>query len=813
MSIFIYVVKNIFMSKRSLLTIVFCVICVMISMAQISFQNIDKVKVDELSDTQLAQFVNKYTEKGYTLADVERMAKAKNMPAAELEKLKYRINSLETNTETAELVETPVVNLPVTNENTIKSRIYGASLFSQSKVTFEPNQSMPTPRNYMIGANDVLHVDVYGMAEATFDLTVSSEGNVRIPNVGLVQVSGMTIESAEKVIKKKLSGIYNSINSGHTSVSVTVNRIRSIKVYIMGEVKNPGSYTLTSVSSVFNAMNACGGPSDNGSMRAVKLLRNGKEIACVDFYEFLMNGVMPSDITLQDQDVIQVPPYENRVTVNGAVKRDGIYELKKGETLQNLLDYCGGFSEDAYMDRISVTRNENGEKSVADVTKEIFRMFMPISGDVYQIDKILEKYTNRVQILGNVFRPGTYALEDNMSLRDLVTKANGLTEDAFMENATVVRLQDDLTPEIVSFNVKDLMDGKFNLLLKKEDIVTIGGKNDFESEKKISVYGAVLAPGTFPYYENATLKDVMFLSRGFRDDADPTKIEVVRIITDDEVLKNNDIKTQVFTLSLDRELSGADAGFKLEPKDIITVRRKEGYEQLGTVQVLGEVKLPGTFAITRKTERISDMIARASGLSQYAYPEGAFLIRSSHRSEAEKRRDLELLMMLKNADNVTNIEDVRREIESRQDLVGIKLEKILNSPGSETDLYLENGDIIFVPKTMQTITISGAVQVPGMEVYSGTSLRKYIRGAGGFDKKARKKGIYVAYSNGKIKSTRQILWIKNYPPVKPGSHIFIPNKPEKDDDGRGNATFFVSLFSSIATMGSVVVTAISVIGK
>ncbi|MCQ2210593.1 MAG: SLBB domain-containing protein [Paludibacteraceae bacterium] len=782
-------------------------------MAQISFQNIDKVKVDELSDTQLAQFVNKYTEKGYTLADVERMAKAKNMPAAELEKLKYRINSLETNTETAELVETPVVNLPVTNENTIKSRIYGASLFSQSKVSFEPSQSMPTPRNYMIGANDVLHVDVYGMAEATFDLTVSSEGNVRIPNVGLVQVSGMTIESAEKVIKKKLSSVYNSINSGHTSVSVTVNRIRSIKVYIMGEVKNPGSYTLTSVSSVFNAMNACGGPSDNGSMRAIKLLRNGKEIACVDFYEFLMRGVMPSDITLQDQDVIQVPPYENRVTVNGAVKRDGIYELKKGETLQNLLDYCGGFAEDAYMDRISVTRNENGEKSVADVTKEIFRMFMPISGDVYQIDKILEKYTNRVQILGNVFRPGTYALEDNMSLRDLVTKANGLTEDAFMESATVVRLQDDLTPEIVSFNVKDLMDGKFNLLLKKEDIVTIGGKNDFESEKKISVYGAVLAPGTFPYYENATLKDVMFLSRGFRDDADPTKIEVVRIITDDEVLKNNDIKTQVFALSLDRELSGADAGFKLEPKDIITVRRKEGYEQLGTVQVLGEVKLPGTFAITRKTERISDMIARASGLSQYAYPEGAFLIRSSHRSEAEKRRDLELLMMLKNADNVTNIEDVRREIESRQDLVGIKLEKILNTPGSETDLNVEAGDIIFVPKTMQTVTIAGAVQVPGMEVYSGPSLRKYIRGAGGFEKKARKSGVYVAYSNGKIKSTRHILWVKNYPPVKPGSHIFIPNKPEKNDDGKANATFFVSLFSSIATMGSVVVTAISVISK
>lgn len=802
------------MQKRILCLVVSFVICLVSAFAQISFQNINRIKVDDLSDTQVTQFVKKYTEQGYTLADVERMAKAKEMPAAELEKLKFRINALETSTESAELIESPTIQLPTVTEKSKQSRVYGASLFDRSKVSFEPGQSIPTPRNYIVGANDVLHVDVYGMSEATYDLTVSSEGSIRIPNVGMAQVSGLTIEAAENVIKKKLSVIYNSINSGRTTVAVSVNRIRSIKVYIMGEVHNPGSYTLSSVSSVINAMNACGGPSENGSMRSIKLLRNGKEIANVDLYEFLMKGVMPSDMTLQDQDVIHVPPYENRVTINGAVKRDGIYELKNGETLQNLLDYCGGFSEDAYTERISVTRNTNGEKSVADVTRDIFKMFNPASGDIYQVDRILEKYTNRVQIIGSVFRPGIYALEENMSLRDLVNKANGLTEDAFMESATVLRLQEDLTPEIVSFNVKDLMEGKFNLLLQKEDVVTIGGKNDFEPEKKVAIYGAVLSPGSFPFYENITLRDIVFLARGFEDSADPERIEVVRRVKDADVLKNNDKKTEVFTLSLNRELSGPDADFKLQPKDLITVRKKEGYESLGTVQVLGEVQRPGTYAVTRKTERISDLIARSSGLSQYAYAEGAFLIRSSKRTEAERRRDRKLLAMLKDADDVSSIEEIRKEIESRQDLVGIKLEEIIKSPGSETDLFLEAGDIIFVPKILQTVTIAGAVQVPGMEIYTGPSLRKYIRGAGGFEKKARRKGVYVAYSNGKIASTRQtFLWAKNYPTVKPGCHIFVPEKEEKESNGKENATFFVSLFSSIATMASVIVTAISVISN
>ncbi len=799
-------------------------------MAQgINMQNLASVKVDSYTDAQIAQFVKNYTSKGYTLADVEKYAKERKMPASELEKLKKRISEVGSKPQDANIEDdlsgsnskstanNKNSDSSAVSSSTVKeedSRVFGSSLFRNSKISFEPNQSMATPRNYIIGTGDVIHIDVYGLSEASYDLTVSKEGTVLVKNVGVVTVSGKTLEEVEKTLKKKLSAIYNSVHSGSTEVSVTLSQIRSIKVYIMGEVNSPGSYVLPSVSSVFNAMSACGGPTENGSYRSVKLIRSGKEIANVDLYEFLISGIMPSDVTLQDQDVIQVPTYGVRATIEGFVKRPGIYELKSTENLNNLLNYCGGFTDDAYTERINVTRNMNGEKSVADVTKELYSMFAPVSGDVYTVGQVLNKYTNRVQILGSVQRPGVYALDEGMTLLDLVKKANGLTEDAFMQSATIVRLKEDLTPEISSFNVKDLMEGAYNDTLRKEDIVTIGGKSEFEPEKSISIYGSVIEQGVFPYYENITLRDLVFLARGFREEADPTHIEVVRTIVDAEQLANSDQKYEVYNLGLTRELLGEDGDFKLEPRDQVTVRSMEGYEQLGTVQILGEVRNPGTYSITRKTERISSVMERCGGLSKYGYAKNAFLIRTTQRTEAEKRRDTKLIEALKNGVDANQEKMIREELEKRQDLVGIKLEEVIDNPGCKSDLTMLNGDIIYVPRELETVTINGAVQVPGMEVYHGGSLRKYIRGAGGFSKNAKKSKTYVAYANGSVGATRHFLWWRNYPNVTAGAHIIVPEKPEKnDDDKKANATFFVSLFSSIATMGSVIVTAISVISR
>ncbi len=786
--------------------------------ATISLSNIHTVKVDQLSDTQISDFVTKYTNAGYTLADVERMAHTKKMPAAEWEKLKTRINEAETHSsattevkEAEKKIQETEISEKISEHSNRDNRIFGSALFNSGRISFEPSQSVATPRNYRIGPNDELHIDVFGMAEATYDLTVSKEGSIRIPNAGVAQVSGLTIEEAENTIKKKLGSIYNSISSGRTSVTLSLNKIRSIKVFIMGEVTTPGSYTISSVSTVFNALSACGGPSKNGTMRNIKVIRAGKEIATVDLYEFFINGTTPDNTSLQDQDVIQVSTYENRVTVNGEVKREGIYELKKGESLNDLLRYCGGFTDEAYTDRVVVTRSMNGEKSVADVSKELFGMFAPASGDVYQISKMLDKYSNRVQILGSVFRPGTYALEEKMTLKDLVSKANGLTEDAFMESATVVRLQEDLTPEIVSFNVKDLMEGRFNLELRKEDIVTIGGKDDFDYKKNISVYGRVLAPGVFPYYENATLRDILFLTKGFEENANTEKIEVVRRVKNAETLKASDQKAEVFVLSVDRDLNGADADFKLMPNDQITVRTLEGYENLGTIQITGETKQPGVYAITNKNEKISDVLARAGGLTHFAYPQGAFLIRNANRTEAEKRRDLKIIEMLNNAEDEMTLNKIKQEINDRQDLVGIRLDKIIKHPGDEdTDLKIKDGDIIFIPQELQTITIAGSIQVPGKEVFRDKGLRKYVRGAGGFTSNAKKSSVYVAYPNGRIASTKHFLWMKNYPEVKPGSHIFVPEKLDKSSDNKEKTAFLVTVMSSVVSMSSVVVTAISV---
>lgn len=786
--------------------------------ASISINNIQSVKVDQLSDTQISEFVQKYTQAGYSLADIEQIAKRKKMPPAEWEKLKMRINEMEsreTVAESAKETEKEIVQTEAEENIAEKggkdNRIFGSSLFNKAKSTFEPNQAIATPRNYVIGPNDELHIDVFGMAEATYDLTVSKEGYVRIPNAGIAQVSGLTIEEAEKILQKKLASLYSSLNTGRTTAKVSINKIRSIKVYIMGEVMSPGSYTLTSVSSVFNALNACGGPSNQGTMRNIKVVRAGKEIESVDLYDFLVDGILPNNTTLQDQDVIQVPTYGIRVKVDGEVKREGIYEMKEGESLQKLLSYCGGFTDEAYTERISVTRNINGEKSVADVTKELFGMFTPQSGDSYQIGKMLEKYSNRVQILGSVFRPGVYALEDKMSLKDLVNKANGLTEDAFMGSATIVRLQDDLTPEIISFNVKDLAEGNFNMELKKEDVITIGGKNDFEYNKQISIYGRVLAPGTFPYYENITLRDIIFLAKGFEENADPKKIEVVRMITEDSLLKNGEQKTKIFELALERDLSGSDGDFLLMPNDQITIRIKEGYEKLGTISIVGEVKRAGEYAISNKTEKISDMIARCGGITEYAYPQGAFLIRNSNRTEAEMKRDMKIIEMFNNAEDEEMKKELQKELNSRQDLVGINLDKIIKKPGEEvSDLKVENGDIIFIPQEMQTITIAGCIQVPGKEVFSSRSLRKYVKGAGGFTSNAKKSSVYVAYPNGRVASTKHVLWMKNYPDIVPGSHIFIPEKIDKTSDSKERTTFLVSITSSIITMASVVVSAISI---
>ncbi|MCQ2218847.1 MAG: SLBB domain-containing protein [Paludibacteraceae bacterium] len=782
--------------------------------------NISSVKVDNLSDAQIEAFVDKYTKAGYSFADVERIAVERGMPADELEKLKVRIQSASVEQKPVEKVsevekidnEAKIEQNQDRKEQRILSReansVFGSYLFTNSNMSFEPNSNMPTPRSYQVGPGDELVVDVFGMSETTMRLTVSREGVVRIPNVGQVQVAGMSIEDAEKKIKKQLTTVYSTISSGRTTVTVSLGNIRSINVYVVGEATRPGTYTLSSLSSVFNALYACGGPSSRtGSMRNIKVLRSGVEIASVDIYGFLTKGVLENNITLQNQDVIYIPAYKSRVSIKGELKHNGIFEIKDGESLEDLITYCGGFTDDAYTERISVVRYAGNEKSVEDVEKSKFSYFRPKAGDEYTVGSILNRFANRVQISGCVFRPGTYALTEGMTLKDLVEKADGLKEDAYMQHATILRLKEDLKPEMIAFNVQDLISGAYNIELKKEDIVTIGSNDEFERDKQVSIRGRVLAPGKFPYFENMTLKDLIFMAKGFSDFADKDRIEITRRVTDPETLKEDLKKKEVFVLSLSDSLQQAATDFVLYPRDEVSVRGLQGFEDLSSVQVVGEFASPGYYAILSKDEKISDVIKRAGGFSPHAEKASGFLLRKTNRSHIEYMRDLKMIRTLSNMQDEEERIRYQNSLLGRLDMLAIDLEEIEKKPGSKTDLYLQEGDVIYVPKPIQTVTVSGAVHVPGMVIYDSKSLKKYVSSAGGFTNTAVKKHSYVAYADGSIAATKRFLWIKKYPKIKTGAHIYIPEEVEenKETHVKENVAIFTAIASCLASISTGIV--------
>lgn len=790
---------------------------------QLNLSNLSSVNIDNVSDEQVEAFVEKFTKAGYDIADVDKIASAKGMSPAQIEKLKQRIQKISQKAPTTE-VSNEQMNRKMTiveqgnREEEYKldqeaSTVFGTKLFRRNKVGFAPSPNIATPKTYQLGPGDELNIYVYGYSETNITTRVATDGTIRIPNVGLMQVSGMSIENAESAIKKKLSTIYSSIRSGQTKVSISLTNMRSVMVYILGEVDNPGSYTLSSLSSVLNALYACGGPSPKtGSMRNIKVLRNNKEIAIVDIYELLLKGKLSNNITLQDQDVIYIPTYTSHVTINGALLHNGIFEIKDGETLSDLISFCGGFSDDAYKDRISLIRKTGKEKSIADIPEDLYPIFKLQAGDEYTVSQKIDKFKNRVQIVGGVQRPGSYALTEGMTLKDLIKKADGLVENVYMEIATISRLKEDLTPEIISFKIKDLIDGSYNISLKKEDIVTIGSKSDFEERKNIRIEGEIMQSGSYPYSENITLKELIFMAKGLSQYADYNNIEITRTITNSEILNESSEKAEIFILSIDSTMSGGDANFKLMPNDVVSVRSISGIMDLGSIEVRGEIKSPGVYAITSKIEHISDIIKRAGGFTQYAYLQGAFLIRRSNRTEAELKRDLKLIDALNSVTDGDEKEALRKSILARTDMVGIKLDEIAKKVRSKTDLIVHNGDIIYIPKQLQTVSVSGAVQVPSMVIFDNHKFKEYVNSVGGFTENADKKHSYVAYSNGSIKGTKKFLWIKRYPKVEPGAHIFIPEKPIKESHAKENATFAVALLGSMATIAATI-TSIVILSK
>lgn len=806
----------------------------------ITLQNLGTIKVDDLTDDQIRTFWNQAQERGLSMIQLQQMAVQRNMNPQEFAKLKTRIENLPQSSKKTEDKDEEQNERKVSDdedwdvnnkdnqepgkkiqkstdrtisqstekktEKAVKSKIFGADLFNNKKLTFEPNLKIATPQNYQLGPDDELLIDVSGFSEASYKLKVSPDGYIRIPQLGPVAVSGITIEQARKKIIKALSVIYGSVNTGETSVNITLGNIRSIKVTVLGEITNPGTYTLPSLATVFNSLYVSGGPNKNGSFRNIKVIRNGKLLTTIDVYEFLLKGEAKGNIRLQDQDVIKVGSYDTRIEIKGEVKREGLYEVTGKETLKDVIEFAGGYTNDAYRDRIKVYRNTSKEKSVADIPVELIPMFAPKAGDVYTVEKVLGRFSNRVQINGAVFRPGFFAIDGEVTLAQLIKKADGLTEDAFTSRGLIYRLKDDNSLEVVSFDVTEVLGGK-DIKLQREDNVQILSKLKLREEYVVSIAGEVLMPGNYPYAENMKVEDLIVTAGGLKESASKTKIEIARRIKAIDVSNASADVSTIITYEVSDDLKTTDGkNLVLLPFDVVSIYRLPGFQNQRNITMEGEVLHPGQYTLTRNNEKISEVIKRSGGMTANAFPEGAVLVRTKKLTGVDLYiRKKQLESFEKQSKDSTRAKELgESEIADNVSIVGIDLKKILKDPGGPSDLIMEEGDVIRIPRETQTVKVSGEVLYPvSIQYKKGKGFRKYINGAGGYTQRALKKKGYVVYTNGSAESTSKFLVFNIHPKIKPGSEVIIPPKEERR---KLSAVEIVGITSSLATLVLVVFT-------
>jgi len=795
--------------------------------AQLNYSDISKININELSDSQIKELLNRAEASGQSDAELFQAASNRGMSQDQIQSLKNRIAVIRGNNhaEAGDTVRQSPRTVNYTDTSSVRSKqlstfaslipkIFGADLFNGSSATFEPNLRLATPMNYILGPDDQLNINVYGYSVDNWKLTVSPEGNINIPHVGLVNVSGKTIEQATAAIKKELSTHNYAIGKG-TTIQITLGDIRSIKVIITGEINKPGTYTLTSLSTVFNALYASGGPNQNGSFRMIEIIRDNRVIRTLDIYSFLLHAGQKDNIGLRDQDIIRVPNYKVRVELSGEIMRPAFYEMLPGETLQDLLDFSGGFTDIAYKAKIQVSKITGDERSIEDVTNENYAKYIPQGGDKYVVGRILERYTNRVTITGSVFRPGNYALENNLTLAGLIKEASGLTPDAFIPRGTITRVNPDNTISIISFNVKDVLNNTTkDLSLQRDDQILISSIFDFRDAYTIAIKGEVRHPGDFAYADSMTLENLIMKAGGLTKAASLTRIEVSRRIDNSNPNATNGTIAKVFTVNVEGELGISKTNFPLKPFDIVSVYISPIYEKQQTIKIEGEVFYPGFYTITKKNERISDIIIQAGGLTPSAYADGGTLKRdvSAILGYDQSRTDTATLQreqrsrLRRVGQTLANDSSAVKDDQLRNNFVGIDLSKIIQKPGSKTDLILEDGDVIRIPKLLQTVSVTGEILIPSSVVYSnGKSFKDYVLNAGGFSDNALKRKSSIIYPNGTVKGTRKFLVFNIYPEVKPGSQIIIPKRAPRANFLQGA----LGITGAIASLGVLVVALIS----
>ena len=790
-----------------------------------SFGSIDlsTVNVNELSEEQIRQADREIRDRGLTLQQFEQLAIAQGASRLQVTQLVQRIRSLRSSGGTIAPEEATGeerdVMIPLDESDVFRQqvpqvsgdsaatdslKVFGLDLFRQVAVSFEPSLNVPTPVDYVLGAGDEMVVDIWGASEQTYRLRVSPEGSIRIPNLSPIQVNGLQIDEAEQRILSRLTNIYsglrpNNPGEGNTFAQVTLGNVRSIKVTVIGEVTRPGTYTIPSLATAFNALFAAGGPTRNGTYRNIQIIRGNEVVETLDLYDFLVTGTQESNIRLRDQDVIKIDPYVNRVHVWGETKRTGFFETLEGETLADLLEFTAGFTDEAYTKTLTLEGMTPEMRRVTSVSYPDEADLVIQNGDKLRVGQIIDRFANRVQIRGAVYRPGTYEYTEGMTLYDLVTQADGPLEEAFLQRAVIERLKENREPETLSFSLERLLDDPagHDIPLRPDDLVRISNIFDLQEEYTVRVRGVVNSSGTFEYREGMTLESAILQADGFRDNAAPYRVEVARRITNDSMeMRRMDRIAEVFQFEVEEYLGlrDDDADFELMPFDQIYVRTRPNYEVQQTVRIEGEVEFPGEYVLPTRTTRLSDIIEMAGGLSDYAYPEGASLDRTMSDLTAE---ELEFLEPEERSERVNG---------GDRTLVGIRLYAALQRPGSRDDLILENGDVITVPKELQTVRIEGEVLSPTSVRYEpGKSFQSYISSAGGVTDNARRKRAYIVYANGEVDRTRRFLFFRNNPSVEPGATIVIPREPEQRElTAQERVSIAATLASTTATIALII---------
>ena len=795
--------------KISTLTIVICALALFSQPARAQMSDeavIEYVKSGAAAGKSQTDMAKELAARGVTKAQAERIkAKYEQQQASQNEAAKVAgVQEYQRRTNDA-VLETEAGDIDAVSvelgQNGAKA-VFGRNIFTSRNLTFAPSANLPTPVNYVLGPGDEVIIDIWGTNQATIRRTISQDGTINIPDVGMVNLNGMTIKQADAYMKRKLGQIYSVYgDNAKSEIKLTLGNIRTIQVNMMGEVANPGTYYLSSLSNIYHALHRAGGVSRLGSLREIQLIRKGKVIATIDIYDFIREGKM-DDTILEEGDIINVPTYDIIVDIAGNVKRPMSYELKKGETIADLIDYAAGFSGDAYTKNIRMIRRNGSEYQIFTVNEPDYADFELVEGDALTVGAMLDRFENRIEIKGAVYRPGTYELGDEIAtVKELIEKAEGLKGDAFTNRALITREREDLTLEMLPVDIGAIMAGTSpDVELVKNDILYIPSIHDLKDLGAIGIFGEVAKPGEYVYADNITLEDAIMLAGGLLESASTINIEVTRRLKNPTATEQSAEIGEVYTFAFkDGYVIDGEAGFVLQPYDVVFVRSSPGYVTPSRVVLRGEVTFPGVYILTQKEERISDVVRKAGGLTQWAYVKGARLMRQM--DEDERTRVAASADVLESMND--NISRSSGDLGSFYS-VGIDLAEALANPGSDADLVLREGDRLVIPEYNNTVKISGNVMYPNAVTYNSKyTVRDYIEQAGGYGFRSKKNKVYIVYMNGMVAKARRL----SKAVVEPGCEIIIPRKQEKESNLENTlaiSTSIASLGTMIATIGNII---------